>query len=843
MSDAFSEILNAYKYEALLQIAAGCSLISAGHRLRPPKEALLESLTSRLATSEHVSQALSELSPLERAVLDRLLLHPGKVPTTVLRDELQREDVIQPGPRKAAPPRTDGAAPPRPDGAASPRTDGAASPRTDGAAPPRTDGAAPPRTDGAASPRPDGAAAELYEGSAFDPERNDLEDVLARLTLHGLVFSSGHPAPWTGSVRLGLSPGQTLVVPEPLRALLPRPPLPPVEWGRGNLPAPMEASSTDAAQRDLFIYWSCVRAQPSPLTQAGLLQRRTLRTINEQLLAPDPSAVNASVETDAPRLYFMRLLLQDLGLLAIEHGHLHSTGSRSRVPDIWRLSSAQRSKTCVQVWLRMRRWSELASLNVSTVSFDLPQARVVLLEQLRLLTPGVWVSAERFLHRLAIIAPRLLFQARDPAAHNSTPPASAYYAEANHATRQSHWFAEIEAAFVGGALSGPLHWLGLLDVSADEGRLLAFRINPDGARALGLEPALPDNAPASTGDARVIVLPNFRILALGPVSEATLAQLEMLADRVNVDRSAFEYVLSRETVYRAQKDGLSVPTIVAFLQQASDTAPPRADGAAPPRADGAAPPRADGAAPPRADGAALPQNVLRTLEEWGEQHERIVFHRGVTLCQAAGPDVMERLWGAASLLKHFERALTPTVALVRRGRATAFQEALLQQGWMPAFSPRDDDCAGRVVLTGAGELQPVHAGPDLLLEACLRDLSEERDGRRYVTQGAVETATRAGLSVPEYLHRLALLHHGPLPDAWRTRIKAWGHYYGPATLRKAVLLEVKDAATADELLADPLLAPLLARLPSEPHGKTLVVRTEDLDSLRRLLGDHGVDVG
>jgi hypothetical protein len=754
MPDAFSEVLNAYRYEALLQIAEGCGLISAGHRPRPPKEALLESLARRLATPEHVSQALAKLSPLEHAVLDRLLLHPGEVPTTMLRDELLREDVVQPGPRKSA--------------------------------------------------------AELYEGSAFDPERSCLEDVLARLTLRGLVFSSGHSAPWTGSARLGLSPGQTLVVPEPLRALLPRPPLPPVEWGRGNLPAPVEASSTDAAQRDLFIYWSCMRVQPGPLTQAGLLQRRTLRTINEQLLAPDASVVSANVETDAPRLYFMRLLLQDLGLLAVEHGHLRSTGTRNRVPDTWRLSSDQRSKACVQVWLRMRRWSELSSLNVSTVSFDLPQARAVLLEQLRLLTPGGWVSAERFLHRLAIVAPRLLFRARDPAAHNSTSPASAYNSDANHATRQSHWFAEIEAGFVGGALSGPLHWLGLLDVSADEGRLLAFRINPDGARALGLEPALPDNAPHGTEDARVIVLPNFQILALGPVSEAILAQLEMLADRVKVDRSAFEYVLSRGAVYRAQKDGLSVPTIVAFLQQASD--------------------------------AALPQNVLRTLEEWGEQHERIVFHRGVTLCQAAGPDVMERLWGDASLLKYLERALTPTVALARRGRATALQEALLQQGWMPAFSPRDDACAGRVVLTGAGELQPVHEGPDLLLEACLHDLSEERDGRRYVTQGAVETATRAGLSVPEYLRRLVVLHHGPLPNEWRTRIKAWGHYYGPATLRKAVLLEVKDAATADELLADPLLAPLLARLPSEPHGKTLVVRTEDLDALRRLLGDHGVDV-
>lgn len=749
--DALLELLKGYKYEALLQMSEANGLASTSPRhQRLTKQALIEALHERLSSPEHASETLHKLGPLERSVLERLLMRSGDLPTAVLREELQREDIAQPGPRKGA--------------------------------------------------------GDLYEGTATEPSKNYVEDILARLTLHGLVLSSGQPQRWMANTKLGLSPGLILSVPEPLRSHLPKPPLPLVDWGRGNLPAPIEKGNTLVAQRDLFIYWSYVRAQPLVLTQAGLLQKRTMRAISEQLLMPEHPLGEAGTETDLPKLHFWRLVLQELGLLVEERGQLRSAGPRNRVPEAWRRSSLERTKLCLEAWTRMKDWSELASLNVSTVSFDLPQARSVVLEQLRILPPGTWISAERFLNRLAIIAPRLLFQGKESPAGSSTQASDMYHADMAYAARTSRWFAEVEATFVGGALSGPLHWLGLLDISADEGRLLAFRINAGGARALDVETLLP----AEIDEPRLVVQPNFQIFALGGVTEETLTYLEMFAERVKADRSAFEYTLRRETVYRAQKDGLSVSNIVAFLQQTCSSP--------------------------------VPQNVLRTLQEWGQQHERIVFHRNVALCQSSSADTMKHLWADVSLSGHLERALTAEVAVIKRGHAAALQDTLLQRGILAALSPKDDPCTGRLTITAAGEIQPMHEGPDLLLQSCVLDLAEERDGMFYVTEVAVNKALQAGMTLSTYLQRLETLLHAPLPADLVAHIKAWGRYYGQASLRKAVLLEVRDAATADELLADAALAPLLSRLAAGPRANMLLVHTEDLDELRRLLHERGVEI-
>ncbi|UCC75493.1 MAG: hypothetical protein JSW37_08180, partial [Anaerolineales bacterium] len=82
--------------------------------------------------------------------------------------------------------------------------------------------------------------------------------------------------------------------------------LPPAEAGQDGPPAPAVTTSPALAQRDWFIYWSVVRAQELPLTQAGQLRKRALRLINKQLLWPDPSLEGAARESAAPRLHFIR---------------------------------------------------------------------------------------------------------------------------------------------------------------------------------------------------------------------------------------------------------------------------------------------------------------------------------------------------------------------------------------------------------------------------------------------------------------------------------------------------------------------------------------------------------
>jgi hypothetical protein len=99
-----------------------------------------------------------------------------------------------------------------------------------------------------------------------------------------------------------------------------------------------------------------------------------------------------------------------------------------------------------------------------------------------------------------------------------------------------------------------------------------------------------------------------------------------------------------------------------------------------------------------------------------------------------------------------------------------------------------------------------------------------------------------GLGVKDYLEQLKALHHGALPSALQMRIKAWGRYYGKASLQQAVLLEVNDPATADELMEDAELAPLLSRFAADPRGRLLLVHADDLERLHQLLEERGVEV-
>jgi hypothetical protein len=554
-----------------------------------------------------------------------------------------------------------------------------------------------------------------------------------------------------------------------------------------------------------------VRAQELPLTQAGQVRKRALRLINKQLLWPDPSLEGAARESAAPRLHFIRLLLQELGLLIQDPTEVRISHKRAQVPEFWRQSVEDRARAALDAYVGMRGWTEWSGPDISPFDLDLAQARRTLLEQLRLLEPMSWVPVDRFLSRLATVVPRLLFDSRTSHLLRASDerPASI--------KGQDRSLTAIQAAFVDHALSGPLHWMGLLDTTSEEDRLLAFRVNFSAAPVLDI-PLGPEatgrrgNGGEEELDAeyKVIVQPNFQIFALGPVPADILARLEMFADRIKADRSAMEYLLSRQTVYRGQQDGVLVQEIVAFLEQNSSVP--------------------------------LPQNVLRTLREWGQRHERIVFHRSVSLLQAVTPDLLEELWDDAALQMHFQRRLTPTVALIRGGRWAAVQEALLKRQMLPASSQDGDPCVGRVQTTEDGELRPVHPGPDLLLEACLRRLAVERAGGFYVTEAAVAGALAGGMTVAEYLDRLAALLGGPIPPGLEAQIKAWGHYYGKASLREATLLEVKDAATAEELLADPELAAHLTRFAADPRGRTLLVRTDDIEALRSLLQDRGVEL-
>jgi len=219
--------------------------------------------------------------------------------------------------------------------------------------------------------------------------------------------------------------------------------LPPIEWGTTALPSDAIETTIALAQRELFVYWSCTRFKPLPLNAAGQVQKRALRLLNDQLISPEP-ALGEGAQHETPRLHFTRLMLQALGLCVRANHHLRAAGGYLTPPAFWSRSALSRTRTCLEAWLRLPEWSELSTLGMATFDLDLAQARRLLLGHLCQLQSGTWLSAERFLERVSVLAPRLIFQKEDKY------PGIPYFKDANYLTQQARWVAEVEAAFVGG---------------------------------------------------------------------------------------------------------------------------------------------------------------------------------------------------------------------------------------------------------------------------------------------------------------------------------------------------------------------------------------------------------
>jgi len=130
----------------------------------------------------------------------------------------------------------------------------------------------------------------------------------------------------------------------------------------------------------------------------------------------------------------------------------------------------------------------------------------------------------------------------------------------------------------------------------------------------------------------------------------------------------------------------------------------------------------------------------------------------------------------------------------------------------------------------------------MLLTASLRVLAEERDDGFHLTEAAVTRALSQGIPAQEYLARLETMHRGPLAAEVVASVRSWAGCPARATLREALVLELEDPRIADELLADGRIAAMLARIPGDSDGDALLIQTHDLETLRRLLKDRGIEL-
>ncbi|MFL7808446.1 MAG: helicase-associated domain-containing protein, partial [Anaerolineae bacterium] len=744
MADEISQILDTYHFNTLASMAEAAGLDTTrpdGKKLR--KKQLVATMRAEFFTEKRVRASWERLSERERTALNRLLLRGGSVATKSLRRELIRAELATQAPEREE-----------------------------------------PKSYYYYSGVPYDRVA--YEGTPTSPRSRVFEDVIARLTYHGLVFSqSAAYADGGAPFKIQFHPADTLYVPQVVRQYLPEPD--PVASALASWqPERVEGGTPAILLRDLYLYWDYTRKNKVGFIQSGTVAKRHLKTVNEILLAPDPLLKDARSEAETGRLYLLRQLLEACRLARQERGMLRPVGkSALTIPEFWEKPQAEQLAACLEAWPHLQGASGLPR-EADSYGTRHAYARKALLVALKEQNPGRWIEPDELLEHIQSRDPDFLFDERTRIENYRygyySSYAHGYYSESTETLLKQ--FDQFEVRFINNCLSGFLHEIGAVELGYTGDRLAGFRITPAGAEMLGLQPAEPP-APPPEDAGRLIVQPNFQLMAIGPVSLALLAQLDLFAEREQADRGAFAYRLTRESVYRAQQMGLDVANVQAIIARHADTD--------------------------------LPQNVRRSLDEWAAHHERIVFRTGISLLQAASPELLDGLVESPDTGKHLARAVTPQVALLKKGRREALVSALVAQGLFPAVSSdRPESADHSVIIQEDGAIQPIHAVPSLHLRGRLARLAEEGDGGAWrLTPASVRRAGGNRDKVLELLEELERLHRGHVPPRLVERIKAWGGYYGQAAAETLTLIEFDDQVTLDELQARPDLAPYLTPFPAQ----------------------------
>jgi hypothetical protein len=752
MAENLEELLDGYNVVTLRALAEANGISALEGKRVAAKAVLVGRLVRDLFTQQRVRTAWRALDKTDRQVLERLLLRRAEVDRWTLARELLRAGLLEETP------------------------------------------AQPYYTPG----QPHVSYDSGYIGSPTRERSRICEDVLARLTRSGLVFSRLPEQSYGQNLKLTFHPGPTVLVPEAVRRYLPEPSsavLRRVE----HRPERVAGGDPETLLRDLYLYWDWVRHNETPILRSGLVSKRSLKAINQWLLEPDAELDAASKESEAPRLYLLRQLLVALGLLTIDGGRLHPTGQDPlAIPAFWEAQPLAQRREVLRIWPLLP--DNFLGTEALAYGPRYQLAREVLRSTLAGLPQGVWLDPEDLLDAALRDGRGFLFDPRSPEVSRSPYD---YVASTNASRRKQldAWASQ----YVRLCLNGVPRLIGVVEVGYTGDRLSAFRLTPEAPTLLAEEVPSVDR-PADGG--RVIIQPSFQILAMGPVPLGCLARLDLLATRVRADRAAMEYRLTRESVYRALQSGMGAAQVMDTLRAVSDTD--------------------------------LPQNVLRSLEEWGAHQERIVFRRRVSLLQASDPALLDALvQGAGDGL----RAVTPDVALLAPERQEALLARLLERGILPAVADtRPESSEQSVTISADGVIHAVHAVPGLHVRGRLNRFAEPVGPREWrLTPESVARGAGDKERVLALIEELGRLQRGPLPEDLVERLRTWGGYYGRVAVRDVTLAEFDDPEALKELLALPEVRRLLTPLSVTTGGRALALVGEgQRERLERLLAERGV---
>ncbi len=580
-------------------------------------------------------------------------------------------------------------------------------------------------------------------------------------------------------------------------------------------------------QRTLYRYWSLVAALRDGLSLVnnGLLSRSSLRQVSESFASTIQHVQQEHIraENELPYLYFLRLLLTQLGLLHVRDGAVYAQPAEA----FFSLPLLERARHCYFLYRNEPFWNELgylAEVNVrpgptplEPAHEEVVHARQAVLDRLRFEPLERWKDISTFIARTKLHLPYLLFPRQyglraERYSSNSNPYGWDFRLRRGWLTHREGWHM-VEGGFIRAILTGPLHWLGITELDAVE-TPSTFRLSP-------ATPLLVSNTPVPVTEemqGRLIVQPNFELVALAPVSEALLIKLDRFAERVSLEHIA-QYRITRASVTRAIQRGLSLEDIRAPLIDAAE--------------------------------GGIPQNVDYSLSEWERQARRIELWPAATLLEVDEPALLDTLLADAQARSLLGRRLSPCQVEVLPGKLAALHVLLWQRDYLPASTTStSEETASSTYqpqwrLDEAGVLHPLYPVLDLYRVAEVQRYAEpvEQKSSYRLTATSVQRALEGGIALDTIVRFLQQYCRDGIPGSFLIRLKLWGHGYGTREhihVEHAPFLHLAPEVLHD-LRADPEVSALLG---SElTQASSLVqIAPQNLERILAILHERGFPV-
>ncbi|UCC88422.1 MAG: helicase-associated domain-containing protein [Anaerolineales bacterium] len=317
---------------------------------------------------------------------------------------------------------------------------------------------------------------------------------------------------------------------------------------------------------DVFGLLVVVRNQKVRLSADGTVQQRDLQSINLLSVSPIPAA---DVANDA-RLAFILHLVRGAELIVTDQGRLVLNPDPARA---WlKASPAQRLLVLQKIWRDDPDWNDLwhvPSLKPQPTGWknDPVLARRKALSFLADCQFDEWYGLDELI---------MAVKANDP---DFQRPGGDYntwyiYDPGGQALMGFEHWDQVEGALLRYLVSGPLHWLGVVDLGfkQDLSQPTAFRLADAGQTLLGLVPPPVDRPPPkSQATSPAMVVRDDFIVRVSPDSYLyTRFQLARFADFLGRQQGHIDYRISPTSMARARGQGISPDQVIAFLQRTSD---------------------------------------------------------------------------------------------------------------------------------------------------------------------------------------------------------------------------------------------------------------------------------